>query len=116
MKKFKVWRRSLAETFHFSLTPSIVIVIIVLELSSASFDAVIFAESDNKSDVYNKFECPRSNNGAEPARIRVFLHIESIREITSEAKLDFYLVQNWNDSRLGHFQHQVRVFYKDKIK
>ena len=85
------------------------IITIKLQHSEASVNEVIFAEIDNKSENYNKFECPRSNNGADPANIRVFLHIESIREITSEAKLDFYLVQNWNDSRLGHFNEQVKI-------
>ena len=58
--------------------------------------------------TYNKFEYPKSdvNNSIS---IRVFLHIESLREITSETTLDFYLVQFWYDPRLSYRPNPLKV-------
>ena len=63
--------------------------------------------SQNQSS-YNKFDYPnKGKSGA--VMIKVFLHIESLREITSETTLDFYLVQFWDDPRLTNRDTPVKV-------
>ncbi|XP_063723684.1 gamma-aminobutyric acid receptor subunit pi-like isoform X2 [Symsagittifera roscoffensis] len=49
-------------------------------------------------EPYNKFHRPDFNESA--VRVCVFIHLESMRDISSETTLDFYLIQFWSDARV----------------
>ena len=75
----------------------------------SSFDHLIFTKNNKSENVYNKLETPKRDNGSKSALIEVYVHIESIRDIASDAILDFYLVQKWNDSRLGQYDQEIKI-------
>ena len=75
----------------------------------STFDHLIFASGHSDKTMYNKLETPKRENGSQSALIEVFVHVESIRDIASDAILDFYLVQKWNDSRLGQYDEEIKI-------
>ena len=77
--------------------------LITFQESAATFEHLV-----DQGVSYNKFEYPKSGVNNSVA-IRVFLHIESLREITSETTLDFYLVQFWYDPRLSYRPIPLKV-------
>ena len=70
-----------------------------------------------QEEPYNKFHRPGFNQSA--VRVSVYIHLESMRDISSETTLDFYLIQFWQDPRVipkiaplkvaVPFSHYVRV-------
>ncbi|XP_075245263.1 gamma-aminobutyric acid receptor subunit rho-1-like [Convolutriloba macropyga] len=51
-----------------------------------------------QEEPYNKFHRPGFNQSA--VRVSVYIHLESMRDISSETTLDFYLIQFWQDPRV----------------
>ncbi|XP_075255040.1 gamma-aminobutyric acid receptor subunit beta-like [Convolutriloba macropyga] len=59
---------------------------------------------------YNKFDFPRlGERNYTGGFVEIFIHVESLREITSETTMDFYLVQFWTDPRLTDRQEPLKV-------
>ena len=54
---------------------------------------------------FSKFDRPLP----EDVNITVLIHLESMRDISSDASLDFYLVQFWRDPRIRPIKSQLKV-------
>ena len=67
-----------------------------LGMGSYLFEDLLTSNSSN--EVYNKFHRPGYNDST--VNVSVFIHLESMRDISSETTLDFYLLQFWQDPRL----------------
>ncbi len=91
-----------------ALNPLLFVLALLPHLVHCSFDQVIFTSNDDQNG-YDKLETPRRNNGSDSALIVVFIHVESLRDIASDSVMDFYLVQNWNDSRLGQYNQEIKI-------
>ena len=92
------------------------------ELGMGSYIFEDLLTSNSSNEAYNKFHRPGHNDST--VNVSVFIHLESMRDISSETTLDFYLLQFWQDTRLipktgplkvSYLVSKVRIFFQKII-
>ena len=90
-----------------SIILQIFLVLIIPSLYICTFERLNLRINDTQ---YNRFEYPKlGKRNISGGYVEVFIHVESLREITSETTLDFYLVQFWDDPRLTPRAEPLKV-------